>query len=469
MLFNVRQPVSNMSSEDEETDWRRKAEELQDEMEEMKTHYENRVKTLEEVILAVEEELKNEKTKNVTASRVDQTPISEESEAEEETTSIKSRGHRSDPPPSDESSSPSSNSSSSSEDSVSSDRRRNRLTMTTKDVRRGQDLREDKGETYILNEEEVTALTNTDLKIYSKTNSLRYGTETYYKILKEAKKIKRNIAIDDEENAEITKMEVFIKDLLRTEEYLLKEVKKRRINIEAAAPDLQSDLTVPIFNNEDVTKTIYQFEKEWYSYCQLRGILFEESGPIILRSITGQAKSLVKLNISSTDPDASKTFQLLKKHYGRSEDIIERCIKKHQDLGQIGQLGGENTPSSILFSASEHLNIIKRVIEPITDGYPDILDNTLYTDSVGKILPCGLQQEYFQQENKRSETGKLRFLIQILEEISEAAHSANRGNPEEESKMEEKETFEEEEHEEHDWEEQDDEEAEENDWEEEDD
>ena len=118
-----------MSSEDEETDWKRKAEELQNEIEEMKTHYENRVKTLEEVILAVEEELKNEKTKNVTASRVDQTPISEESEAEEETTSIKSRRHRSDPPPSDESSSP-------------SDRRRNRLTMTTKNVRRGQDLRE---------------------------------------------------------------------------------------------------------------------------------------------------------------------------------------------------------------------------------------------------------------------------------------------------------------------------------------
>ena len=198
------------------------------------------------------------------------------------------------------------------------------------------------------------------------------------------------------------------------------EIKTRNINIDKPDEDKTKFLTTPTFTGTTSATEphFYEYWEQIEDYIAALGMSTEMSPMIVKASLKGDAKTKVDREFGSKVlPSLSEIESFLKEEYGNVEQLLQRLMKCHSDVGILNK----DLSLDILQSRAEtHFTLYNKAVllEKIRPGIT--LDSYSYSVRLTEIFP---QETIFDINEKkfRTTSEKISTLVSKIESTINAA------------------------------------------------
>ena len=210
------------------------------------------------------------------------------------------------------------------------------------------------------------------------------------------------------------------KQLDNTLSMLEVEASDRKIKFSKLDTDTSKFYHVPIFKGENAEEVnIYEFFEQLTSYLEATNISPDEYGAVLKKSLQGTALHVVnKMFPNTLRPPMVEVKSLLIKHFGKPENILAGLKAKHEEIGEIPDIG---TGDAVIIyrKSSDHNSLIQKALM-LEDDNRQVEFPKAYIDTIEMMLPPIYLDKYstYEIENEYAPNKeKLEKLKSLIDEI----------------------------------------------------
>ena len=290
-------------------------------------------------------------------------------------------------------------------------------------------------EDYVLNEEDVAALSSDVLKTHMK-NATEYKTYkeeiAAIKIKMERLKIRYGNVLSQTDvgliDAALNSCKTMKREVINTRERIREAARAKNVKLEINRKNRGQK---PTFSGDPRETTIVEFLSQIDSYADRCGIPYEELGLLIRNQCKKRAKEVVLEEFGIVDnPNPEEIKACLKKHFGHKNMVMSEIVSVHLSIGVIpepvkyGKNRKKNLQSAkdILDKTRKHLAMIKksapfRPRPPAEDPLDEFALHDEYTQILVGVLPSRERNEYYKNHKNHHGEAKLYYIIDLLQGI----------------------------------------------------
>ena len=198
------------------------------------------------------------------------------------------------------------------------------------------------------------------------------------------------------------------------------EANERKIKYCESDIDMSEFYQAPTFTGSKQAFNIYEFFQQLEAYLEATKISPDEHGAVLKSCLKGTALGIVNKAYPNTfKPPISDVKTLLKKHFGKFENIISDLQTKHEQIGKIPEIGTGDM-NKVYKKSSDHACLIQKVLMLENNGCQVELPKA-YIDSIERMLPPNYKDKYttyeitYEDATPREKLLKLKELVDEIE------------------------------------------------------
>ena len=290
-------------------------------------------------------------------------------------------------------------------------------------------------EDYVLNQEDIAALSSDVLKTHMK-NATEYKTYkkeiAAIKIKLERLKIRNENALSQTDirliNAALNSCKTMKEEVISTRDRLKEAARAKNVKLEINRTNSGQK---PTFSGDPGNTTIVEFLSQVDSYIDRCGIPYEESGLLIKNQCKDRAREVVNDEFGiEENPNPEEIKACLRTHFGLPPVVMAQITNTHRSIGvipepvQYGENKKKNLQSAkdILDKTRKHLEMIKksapfRPKPPAEDPSDEFAVHDEYIQVLVEMLPSLERNEYYKNHRNHHGEAKLQYVINLMEGI----------------------------------------------------
>ena len=198
------------------------------------------------------------------------------------------------------------------------------------------------------------------------------------------------------------------------------EANERKIKYCESDIDMSEFYQAPTFTGSKQAFNIYEFFQQLEAYLEATKISPDEHGAVLKSCLKGTALGIVDKAYPNTfKPPISDVKTLLKKHFGKFENIISDLQTQHEQIGKIPEIGTGDM-NKVYKKSSDHACLIQKVLMLENNGCQVELPKA-YIDSIERMLPPNYKDKYttyeitYEDATPREKLLKLKELVDEIE------------------------------------------------------
>ena len=198
------------------------------------------------------------------------------------------------------------------------------------------------------------------------------------------------------------------------------EANERKIKYCESDIDMSEFYQAPTFTGSKQAFNIYEFFQQLEAYLEATKISPDEHGAVLKSCLKGTALGIVNKAYPNTfKPPISDVKTLLKKHFGKFENIISDLQTQHEQIGKIPEIGTGDM-NKVYKKSSDHACLIQKVLMLENNGCQVELPKA-YIDSIERMLPPNYKDKYttyeitYEDATPREKLLKLKELVDEIE------------------------------------------------------